>query len=185
MRFDLVSFGDNGRPFIHHTSEAELREGLAAYAHGYGWRVFQEFQVKGWGRIDLLLMHGSDAWIIELKRSIETPSALRKGLAQVHGYAAAFDAQYDATVERSILCTRSFPSWAERTAEVAYPAVELVTVADLMGSIDLLADAEDEARARLSAAEHEVAVRRGLLDDPSRAVADTGGVVTPEPVVLD
>lgn len=193
-RFDLVLLEED-REYVTHTSEAELRDALHAFADSYGWTVTAEVPVPGWGRIDLLL-EGGQCWVVELKRSVTKPATLRRGITQVHGYAAALG-RY---VHRTILCAPSFPDWAQDMASVAYPDVDLLTVSELLGYIHHYADRlhlVEVAQQRLHIAEHEVAVRAAHVADLSpsdEAEADdedddepetTGGIVTPEPVVLD
>jgi len=165
-RFDLIEFNDDGDPCVTYVSEAELRDALHAFADAYGWRVRSEVPVPGWGRIDLLL-EDDLLWVIELKLSITKPAALRRGLTQVHGYAAA----YPSYVFRTVLCAPRFPDWAASMAAVAYPDIDLWSVGQLMAYIHMHAPSFGAAEHRLAATEHEAAVRRYAIADMGRGDA--------------
>jgi hypothetical protein len=183
-RFDLIRLED-GQPFVMYGSESDLRDALHAYADSYGWNVKTEVHVPGWGRIDLLIRGAWRPWVIELKVAVSKPALLRRGLTQVHGYAASV-AQTMERSTRSILCAPKFPDWAQEMASTAYPDIELITVSELMGELDIYSGGlRERASDRLRAAEHEAEVRRNSVaamprDDDEEDVI--GGVITPEHV---
>lgn len=73
---------------ISYKSEAEVRSGLAAMAHAFGWLVQEEVAVPGWGRIDLILRetHEAQPILVELKVNLIKPRDIRKAFQQVDGY---------------------------------------------------------------------------------------------------
>lgn len=73
---------------VKYRSEADLRDALAAVWWMKGVDVRTEVDVPGCGRIDVLGDFGGRTMIVELKRSLTTPSAARKAFMQAHSYKA-------------------------------------------------------------------------------------------------
>jgi hypothetical protein len=55
---------------VIHRTEAELRDGLAAFAHLHGWHVTTEFVIPSWGRVDLIAVTAERTYVIEVKKAI-------------------------------------------------------------------------------------------------------------------
>lgn len=70
------------------SNEAELRSGIARAADAYGWIVEEEVEVRGWGRIDIVLRSEPRAhpFLVELKLELIKPSEVRKAYQQADGY---------------------------------------------------------------------------------------------------
>lgn len=85
-----LSHGDGWT--VSHSSEADLRDGLATLWWLHGADVRTEVKVPNCGRIDVLVTIGQHVQAIEVKRRILTPSAALAAFRQVHAYRVFLEA---------------------------------------------------------------------------------------------
>lgn len=86
---EVVRLGVGGSLVIHHTNEAELRDGVAEILRMSGWIVSTEHHIDGWGRIDIVASSEERTVGIELKLDLNTASKCRKAAQQVDNYRRA------------------------------------------------------------------------------------------------
>lgn len=79
---------------VIHRTEAELRDGLAAFAHLHGWHVTTEFVIPSWGRVDLIAVTAERTYVIEVKKAIIQARHARLAVQQVDGYAKQLERMY-------------------------------------------------------------------------------------------
>lgn len=165
-----------------YSTEADLRDSMAAHWWLHGWNVRTEVRIPDCGRVDVLAEAGMAQVVIELKKRIESATAARQAYQQAHAYEAYLRAQ--GKRQHTLVTAGEFDHDAVVAAERAYLGVwghDFITVAnlainDLLGDTALLAQVAASRRRALTrlldaarAAEVAVTVAR-----ESDALADTG-----------
>lgn len=115
---------------VKYRTEADLRDALAAVWWMKGVDVRTEVDVPGCGRIDVVGDFGGRTMLVELKRSLTTPSSARKAFMQAHSYKAFREAADPDEVCGAFVTAGDF-SWAAiEPPAVAFRSVEFVHFMD-------------------------------------------------------
>lgn len=146
----------NDHPQIGYTTEASLRDGLAALAHLAGWEVETEHHIVGWGRPDLYLRGPDQTEIaVEIKLDLRRAATIRKAFQQADVYAKALVPGVDV-----ILTAPTVDHALAQKYDLAYPDVWFL---DTDGFVRWLYGASRGMSARhLRAYERQQELARGL-----------------------
>jgi hypothetical protein len=160
---------------VIHRTEAELRDGLAAFAHLHGWHVTTEFVIPSWGRVDLIAVTAERTYVIEVKKKISQARQARLAVQQVDGYAKQLERLYRWPMDYGsvdpIVAASEIDEEVVRSAAAAYP-VTGISVGHLLWRFSRYGD-KTLAIDRIELTQREVRLRRSaiaaLIDDQEGA----------------
>jgi len=123
-------------------NESDMRSGIARAAEAYGWIAREEVEVRGWGRIDIVLRAVPGPvdsriapefvpLLVELKVDLRKPSDVRKAYQQVDGYSRWW-AKEKGEPNTPVLCAHRADEDLIRSIGDAYPNVAYRSVEQVL-----------------------------------------------------